>query len=72
MSLNQKLKVSKVKKQTKKDKMDEHLGMKHGKEAKHKQSMKSRRHEEKAMEHKKHYSKEDLKNAAKHMKMCGG
>lgn len=34
-----------MKKQTKKDKMDESLGMKHGKESKHKQSMKDRRHE---------------------------
>lgn len=38
------------KKQHKKDKMDESLGMRHGKESKHKQSMADRRHEaEKAM-----------------------
>ncbi len=42
------------KKQTKKDRMDESLGMKHGKESKHKQSMKDRRHEsEGASKHKK-------------------
>jgi len=41
-----------VKKQTKKDKMDESLGMKHGKESKHKQSMKDRRDESKAMKKK--------------------
>lgn len=33
--------------------MDEHLGAKHGAESKHKQSMKDRRHEEKAMMKKK-------------------
>lgn len=34
-----------MKKQTKSDKLDEKLGMKHGKESLHKQSMKDRRHE---------------------------
>jgi hypothetical protein len=38
-----------MKKQTKKDKMDEHLGAKHGAEKNHKQSMKDRRHEEMGM-----------------------
>ncbi len=51
-----------MKKQSKKDKMDEYLGAKHGKESKHKQSMKSRRHEMKGMMK---HSKEDLKAAAK-------
>lgn len=37
-----------MKHQTKKDKMDESLGMKHGKESQHKQSMKDRRHESEA------------------------
>lgn len=64
-----------MKKQSHKDKMDEHLGAKHGKEAKHKQSMKSRRHEMEAMKKKVHvmkHSKEDLAEAHKHMKMHGG
>jgi hypothetical protein len=38
-----------MKAQIKKDKLDESLGMKHGKESKHKQSMKDRRHESKGM-----------------------
>jgi hypothetical protein len=47
-------KGSSMKHQTKKDKMDESLSMKHGKESKHKQSMKSRRDEsEGASKHKK-------------------
>lgn len=47
-----------MKHQTKKDKMDEHLGAKHGKESKHKQSMKDRRHEsEGAKKHHKHKGK---------------
>lgn len=36
-----------MKKQTMKDKIDEKLGMKHGKESMHMQSMKERRHESK-------------------------
>lgn len=43
----------KMKKQSMKDRMDEHLGEKHGKESKHKQSMKDRRHEEEGMKKKK-------------------
>lgn len=42
-----------MKQQTKKDKLDESLGMKHGKESKHKQSMKDRRHESEGMSKKK-------------------
>lgn len=38
-----------VKKQTKKDKMDESLGMRRGKESTKKQSYKSRRHESTGM-----------------------
>ena len=38
-----------MKKQTKNDKLDEKLSMEHGKESKHKQTMKDRRHEHKAM-----------------------
>lgn len=34
-----------MKHQSKKDKLDESLGMRHGKESKHKLSMKDRRHE---------------------------
>lgn len=63
-----------MKNQSHKDKLDEHLGMKHKKEKKHEQSMKSRRHESKAM-HKKmamRHSKEDLDKAYAHMKMHGG
>jgi len=41
-----------MKSQTKKDKMDESLGMKHGKESKHKETMKDRRHESSAMKKK--------------------
>ncbi len=41
-----------MKAQTKKDKMDESLGMKHGKESKHKETMKDRRHESAAMKKK--------------------
>lgn len=44
-----------MKKQTHKDKLDEKLGMKHGKEYKHKQSMKDRRHESEGA--KKHHKK---------------
>lgn len=36
-----------MKKQSHKDKIDESLGMHHGKESKHEQSMKDRRHESK-------------------------
>lgn len=68
-----------MKKQSHKDKMDEHLGAKHGKEAKHKQSMKDRRHEMEGMKKKAHamkhsmkHTKEDLAAAHKHMKMHGG
>lgn len=42
-------KGSKMKKQTKKDKMDESLGMRRGKESTKKQSYKSRRHESTGM-----------------------
>lgn len=42
-----------VKKQTKKDKMDESLGMRRGKESTKKQSYKSRRNESKGMKRKK-------------------
>jgi hypothetical protein len=41
-----------MKHQTKKDKVDESLGMKHGKESKHQQPMKDRRHESEAMKKK--------------------
>lgn len=41
-----------MKSQTKKDKLDESLGMKHGKESIHKQSMKDRRHESISMKKK--------------------
>ena len=44
---------AKMKKQSAKDKMDESLGMRRGKEASKKQSMKDRRDESKAMRHKK-------------------
>lgn len=42
-----------MKKQSHKDKMDESLGERHGKESKHKQSMKDRRHESEGMKKKK-------------------
>lgn len=42
-----------MKKQSHKDKMDEHLGAKHGAEHKHKESMKERRHEMEGMKKKK-------------------
>lgn len=68
-----------MKKQTHKDRMDEKLAMMHGKEAKFKQSMASRRHESAGMHHKgkkKHHSmkhsKEDLEYAYSHMKKHGG
>ena len=38
-----------MKKQTKSDKLDEKLSMKHGKEKMHKESMKDRRHESEGM-----------------------
>jgi len=44
---------SKMKKQSHKDKMDESLGERHGKESKHKQSMKDRCHESEGMKKKK-------------------
>ncbi|MEN6512254.1 MAG: DUF6496 domain-containing protein [Chloroherpetonaceae bacterium] len=44
-----------MKHQTKKDKMDESLGMRLGKESKHKQTMKDRRHESEGA--KKHHKK---------------
>jgi hypothetical protein len=46
-----------MKKQNKKDKLDEHLGAKDGKESKHKQSMADRRHESKAMQKGKKHEK---------------
>lgn len=55
-----------MKKQSKKDRMDEHLGAKHGRESMHKQSMRSRRHEMMGMKRKKH-SKGDLAKAFVHM-----
>lgn len=62
--LAKELKGRKMKKQSYKDRMDEHLGAKHGKESKHKQSMKDRRHEEEG-EHSHHHH---LKEAMKHMR----
>ena len=68
-----------MKKQSHKDKMDERLAMMHGKEAKFKQSMASRRHESSGMaKHKRRapvsmkHSKEDLQKAHAHMKAHGG
>lgn len=57
-----------MKKQSMKSKMDEHLGMKDGKESKKKQSMKARRDESMGMKH----SKEEMKKAYCHMKKHGG
>lgn len=61
-----------MKSQSKKDKMDEHLGMKDGKESKHKQSMKDRRDEMEGMLHRKKravkHTKKDLEKAYGHMR----
>jgi hypothetical protein len=47
----------KMKKQSHKDKMDESLGERHGKESSHKQSMKARRHESESMKKEHHHKK---------------
>lgn len=60
-----------MKKQSHKDKLDEHLGMKEGKESTKKQSMKDRRHESEGMTHHKkmqHHLKEAKKHADGMMK----
>jgi hypothetical protein len=62
--------LHKMAKQGHKDRLDEHLGAKHGKESHHKQSMKDRRHESIAMSHK--HSHHDLEKAFHHMKKHGG